>query len=136
MKRVLIAVFKQEVGSFNPHNTRYEDFDVRRGGEIIRDLRHSDTTTSGALEVFEQHGGIEVVPTYAAWTRATGGLVLEEDLDRLIDELLEAVGQNAEVDGACICLHGAMAGQQEGERQQSAEHRPRPYPSRQRSLTS
>ena len=114
-KRVLIAAFQQEVGSFNPQNTRYEDFLIRRGDEIIRDLRDSNTTTAGALQILESRDDIEIVPTYAALARVTGGLVVEEDLDRLIDELLQALRQNAPVDGVCLSLHGAMAGQREGD---------------------
>jgi microcystin degradation protein MlrC len=115
MKRVLMAVFKQEVGSFNPKPTRYDDFEIRREAALIDDLRHTNTTTSGAIEVFTEHGHIEMIPTYAAWARTTGGLVVEEDLDRLIDELLAEVRANTGVDGACICMHGAMAGQKEGD---------------------
>ncbi len=115
MKRVLIAVFKQEVGSFNPSKTRYEDFNIRRGEEIVHSLRHTNTTTAGVLDTFQEHAGIEVVPTYAAWAGTTGGLVDENDLDRLIDELLESVRHNAAVEGACICMHGAMAGEREGD---------------------
>ena len=39
MKRVLMAVFKQEVGSFNPQPTHYDDFEIRLGTELIDDLR-------------------------------------------------------------------------------------------------
>ena len=115
MKRILIAVFKHEVGSFNPAKTRYEDYNIRRGREVVDTLGNTNTTTAGALDVFAAHGDIEVVPTYAAWTGNTGGLVVEEDLQRIIAELLESVRQNAEVDGACICMHGATAGEKEGD---------------------
>ena len=115
MKRVLIAVFKQEVGSFNPKPTQYNDFEIRRGAALIDDLRPTNTTTGGAIAVFAAHGGIEMVPTYAAWARTTGGLVVQADLDRIIDELLAEVRANAAVDGACISMHGAMAGEVEGD---------------------
>jgi microcystin degradation protein MlrC len=115
MKRILIAVFKHEVGSFNPAKTRYEDYNIRRGKEIINTLQNTNTTTAAVLDVFAEHGGIEVVPTYAAWTGNTGGLVEENDLQRIIDEMLESVRQNAAVDGACICMHGATAGEIEGD---------------------
>ena len=115
MQRVLMAVFKQEVGSFNPKPTRYEDFEIRRGSALIDDLRSTNTTTAGAIEVFSEHGQIEIVPTYAAWARTTGGLVVQQDLDQLVDELLAEVRANSQVDGACICMHGAMAGACEGD---------------------
>lgn len=43
----------------------------------------------------------------------SGGRVAQEDLDRLIDEMLHAAGQYPDVDGLYLCLHGAMAGQRE-----------------------
>ena len=115
MKRILIAGFYQEVGSFNPRNTRYDDFQIWRGSEIVRDLAGSDTTVGGALEVLQGRGDIEVIPTYAALAPVTSGPVVEADLDRLIDELLQSVREQTNVDGACICMHGAMAGQREGD---------------------
>jgi microcystin degradation protein MlrC len=115
MKRVLMAVFKQEVGSFNPKPTQYDDFEIRRGAALIGDLRHTNTTTDGVIQVFTEHGGIEMVPTYAAWARTTGGLVVQADLDRLIDELLAEVRSTSAIDGACISMHGAMAGEKEGD---------------------
>ena len=115
MKRVLMAVFKQEVGSFNPKPTQFDDFEIRRGSALIDDLRPTNTTTGGAIEVFTERDNIEIVPTYAAWARTTGGLVVQQDLDRLIDELLAEVRANAQVDGACISMHGAMAGASEGD---------------------
>ena len=45
MKRVLMAVFKQEVGSFNPQPTCYDDFEIRRGTARIDDLRGTNTST-------------------------------------------------------------------------------------------
>ena len=88
MKRVLMAVFKQEVGSFNPQPTCYDDFEIRRGTALIDDLRGTNTSTDGVIEVFSEHGAIEMVPTYAAWARVCTGLVVQADLDRLIDCLL------------------------------------------------
>ncbi len=115
MKRILMAVFKQEVGSFNPKPTQYADFEVRRGSALIDALRGTNTTTDGAIQIFDGHGGIEIVPTYAAWARSTGGLVVQADLDQLVDELLTEVRTTSEIDGACICMHGAMAGESEGD---------------------
>ena len=115
MKRVLMAVFKQEVGSFNPQPTRYDDFEIRRGAALIDDLRGTNTSTDGVIEVFTEHGAIEMVPTYAAWARVCNGLVVQSDLDRLIDELLAEVRKTVNIDGACICMHGAMAGDTESD---------------------
>ena len=113
MKRILIAGLYEEVGSFNPLLTRYEDFQIRRGSEILDELRGTNSMTAGGLAVFDARRDIEVVPTMHAFRDATGGPVAEADLDRLLEELLAAVRLHADVDGACLFLHGAMAGEQE-----------------------
>ncbi len=52
------------------------------------------------------------MPTYAAFA-GTGGPVATADLDRLVSELLEAVQSESHIDGVCLALHGAMAGETE-----------------------
>ncbi|MDA0748230.1 MAG: M81 family metallopeptidase, partial [bacterium] len=112
MPRILIAKFQQETAAFNPAQTRYNDFQILRGEEISNTLRGTKTETAGVLDVLDEHGGIEIVPTYAAWA-VSGGPVATPDLDRLIDELLSSVRAQTKIDGACINFHGAMAGEEE-----------------------
>ena len=109
MKRVLIAAFKQETATFNPVRTGYGDFEVRRGDDIVRDLRDTQTEIAGILSVLEARDDIQIVPTTAAWA-VSGGPVASEDLERLIGELLASIRDHPDVDGACIVFHGAMAG--------------------------
>ena len=110
MKRVLIAGLYEEVGSFNPLLTRYEDFQIRRGPEILDQLRGTDSATAGGIAVLEARGDIELVPTVHAFRDATGGPVAAADLDRLLEEILASVRGHAGADGAFLFLHGAMAG--------------------------
>ncbi len=112
MKRILIAEFKQETATFNPARTRYDDFQVLRGPEIVESLRDTRTEIAGMLSVLGNRSDIEVVPTFAAWA-VSGGPVATTDLERLIDEFVGSVRENARVDGACISFHGAMAGEDE-----------------------
>ncbi|MCZ6633277.1 MAG: M81 family metallopeptidase [bacterium] len=112
MKRVLIATFMQETGSFNPKPMIYDDFNILRGQEILDAFRQSGGSTRGTVEVLDKRDDIEIVPTYAAWS-GTGGPVATADLDRLIGELLEAVESESNIDGVCLALHGAMAGESE-----------------------
>jgi len=112
VKRVLLAGFKQETAVFNPVCTRYEDFHVRRGEEIVDTLGHTATEFAGALDTFAEAGVVQAVPTFAAWS-ISGGPVRNADLDRLIDELLASIREHADVDGAYIVFHGAMAGEDE-----------------------
>ena len=112
MKRILIAEMKQETSTFNPAPTRYDHFQVYSGSDVITTLRGTDTEIAGALDVFDSVGGINVVPTMAAWS-VSGGLIDAADLRRLLNEFVTAVREQPNIDGAYICLHGAMAGGEE-----------------------
>ena len=111
MSRILLAAFKQETSSFNPARTPYEMFTVRTGNELL-DLRGTNTEIAGALDVFDEHSDIDAVPTYSA-TSVSGGPVADADLNRLMDELITAVRNNAPADGMLMVFHGAMAGETE-----------------------
>ena len=112
MKRILIAGFRQETGSFNPKPSTYDDFDVLTGQNLLDASRESGGYVGGALKVFDPREDIEVVPTYSA-SAGTGGPVTTADLDRLISELLERVESESNIDGVYLSLHGAMAGETE-----------------------
>ncbi len=112
MKRILIAGFQQETGSFNPKPTVYDDFDVLSGHEILDAFRQSGGYIGGAAGVFDARDDVEIVPTYTAHS-GTGGPVTTADLDRLISELLERVESESNIDGVYLALHGAMAGESE-----------------------
>ena len=110
MKRILIAGMYEEVGSFNPLLTYYQDFQIRRGQQIIDELRGTNSATGGGIAVFDARDDLELVPTVHAFLDATGGPVAETDLDRLLDEILNAVRAHSNVDGVFLFLHGAMVG--------------------------
>ena len=111
MPRILIGELKQETATFNPAPTRYDDFTVYVGHDVIDALGATKTELAGALAVCAD-AGVDVVPTIAA-SAVSGGRVVQTDLDRLIDELLQAASEHGDVDGLYLCLHGAMAGQRE-----------------------
>jgi hypothetical protein len=60
--RVLVAECIHEVCSFNPVPTRYDDFIVNPGERLLAYHRGIGSEVAGALEVFAQHPGLEVVP--------------------------------------------------------------------------
>ena len=113
--RILIAQLKQETSSFNPCLTRYDDFHQLQGDALLESFRGTRTEISGALDTFAASTE-EVVPLggLGAWA-VSGGPICETDLDRLIDEFLAALEEHTDIDGALLCLHGAMAGEQEGD---------------------
>ena len=110
--RILLASFKQETSSFNPHPTTKDLFDIYRGSDIVDTYTGTNTEIAGALDVFAEHD-VEVVPTYSAQSVTSGGPVPASDLDKLIDELLAEVERHKDVDGAYFNFHGAMAGEEE-----------------------
>lgn len=113
MPTILIGELKQETATFNPAPTRYDDFSVYVGQELIDAFGETKTELAGALDVFAQ-SGVDVVPTVAA-SAVSGGRVVQADLDRLIQKLVQAADNHLDVDGLYLCLHGAMAGEQEGD---------------------
>src|SRR5439155_13325871 len=64
MSRILIAECKQEVSTFNPHLSGYDDFAIRRGEEILGYHRTVRNEVGGALHVFASRAGVQLVPTY------------------------------------------------------------------------
>lgn len=112
MSRILITGLKQETATFNPALTRYDDFRVHLGGEIVSAYAGTKTELAGAMDVFREAVGIEIAPTFYA-AAVSGGPIERRDLDRLLNELIESVKRSREVDAAYVCLHGAMAGEEE-----------------------
>ena len=112
MPRILLAEMKQETATFNPARTEYESFVIHRGAEMITALEQTDTELAGALEVFRQHSDFVPVPALSA-RAVSGGPIRTAGLNRLLEELTEAVRQGGPVDAVCLILHGAMAGEEE-----------------------
>ena len=65
MKRILIADCKQEISSFNPLPSHYENFLIHHG-EGLYVQRGQNQELGGALAVFEARPDIEIVPTICA----------------------------------------------------------------------
>lgn len=109
-RRILLAALKQETASFNPVPTGYDRFEVCAGADIRRTLADTNTEVAGVLDVLDA-AGAEVAPAVAAWS-GSGGPVPAPDLDRLLAEIDAAAARVIEggCDGACVVLHGAMAG--------------------------
>ncbi len=105
--RVLIAECMQEISSFNPLQSQYEDFRIETG-ESLLSRRGLNTAIGGALSVFEARGDVSLVPTISA--RAdSAGILSEQGWRRLLAEVLQAVTVHAgRVDALYISLHGAM----------------------------
>ena len=113
MPKILIAECKQEVSTFNPHRSGYEDFGVRRGEEILRYHRTVRNEVGGALSVFEATPGVELVPTYSAFFITSGGTLAGAAWRRIAEEFLAGIRAAPPVDAVYFCMHGAMASDDE-----------------------
>jgi microcystin degradation protein MlrC len=97
----------QEISSFNPLPSHYENFHIERGEELYAQ-RGLNTSIGGALEVFEARPDITLVPAIGA-RAGSAGLLAAEGWRQLSSEILDVVEAGiAGVDGIYVSLHGAM----------------------------
>ena len=115
MPRILIAECKQEVSTFNPVLSGYEDFTVRHGQSILDYHRRVRSEVGGALSVFDATPSVELVPTCSAHFITSGGTLADGAFQRIAGELLASIKAAPPVDGIYFSLHGAMATESEGD---------------------
>ena len=113
MPRILVAECKQEVSTFNPHLSGYEDFGIRRGRELIDYHRTVRNEIGGALTVFDAATDVEIVPAYSAFFISSGGTLAKTAWERIAREFLESIRAAPPVDGVYFSMHGAMASEAE-----------------------
>lgn len=112
MPRILLLDCKQEISSFNPLPSDYENFNVTRDEEILSH-RGLNTEVGGALSVFDTKPEIEPVPCIAA-RAGSAGILSSAGWARLSTEFLEAVAAKIDsCDAVYASLHGAMAAEGE-----------------------
>jgi len=120
--QILIVECKQEVSTFNPARSHYEDFVIHRGDELIAHHRTMRNEVGGALSVFDQHREeVELAPVISARAITSGGTLAASDWARLRDDILNALRATlATIDtsdratlSAYFALHGAMASEDE-----------------------
>jgi microcystin degradation protein MlrC len=108
--RVLIAECKQEVSTFNPAPTGYDDFVYSAGAEIARFHDGVDSELGGALDVFAR-AGVEIVGAFSARAITSGGTLSADAWQRISGEFLAGVADawsSGPIDGIYFSMHGAM----------------------------
>jgi microcystin degradation protein MlrC len=115
MARILIFSCQQEVSSFNPVPSTIEDFTIDRGQPWLDHQRSINDEIGGALSVFEADERIELVPAMGVGAITSGGTLRDFDWQELSSELLQSIRDNAQVDAAYFCLHGAMSAEGESD---------------------
>ena len=73
--RILIAECKQEVSSFNPVPSHYDDFRLVRGAAMFDYHRGVGEEVGGALSVFDKETSVELVPALGASSNTSGGVL-------------------------------------------------------------
>ncbi|MFZ1905184.1 MAG: M81 family metallopeptidase [Steroidobacteraceae bacterium] len=108
MHRILLVECYQEVSSFNPVPSTYENFFILRDSELFAE-RGKDSAIGGALAVFDARKDVEVVPTVSFQADSTG--VLSADgWARVSTEICASIERPlTDVDGVLFSMHGAMA---------------------------
>lgn len=109
MRKVLVAGCEQEISSFNPHPSRYEDFAILRGQALFDAHAGADTCIRGALDVLGARTDLQPVPVYGA-SACSAGPLSQAGFARLAREFLEAIAgaMTADVAAVYLSLHGAM----------------------------
>ena len=115
MPRIVVAECKQEVSTFNPVPSHYEDFRVARGAKLFDYHRGVREEVGGALSVFDVSDGVEIVPAYGASSNTSGGVLTAESFDRLSGDFLNSLAEAGTVDAAYFSLHGAMQAENEND---------------------
>ena len=107
--KILVAECKQEISSFNPQPSTYQDFSVLFGQDLLTYHRGVRGEVGGALSVFDQHPDVELLPTYGACMNTSGGTLRGSDFDRIAREFLDPIRTAPPLDAIYFSLHGSMA---------------------------
>jgi microcystin degradation protein MlrC len=111
--RIIVAECKQEVSSFNPVASHYDDFAIGFGHDIFAYHRQVRDELGGALSVFDAASNVDLIPTFSARAITSGGTLAAADFERLAGEFLSSLQGAGPVDAAYFVLHGAMSAEGE-----------------------
>ena len=89
--RILINECKQEISSFNPVPSTYDDFLVHHGADVLNYHRPVRSEPGGAIQVFEERGGIELIGGFSAKGITSAGTLSREGFRRIAEEFLAPV---------------------------------------------
>lgn len=111
--KILVSECKQEISSFNPVPSHYEDFNISFGQELFEFHQGVRNEVGSAVAVFAGRPDVEVIPGYGARAITSGGTLDAAGWDRIAREFLEGVKNAGPVDGIYFSLHGAMCAENE-----------------------
>jgi microcystin degradation protein MlrC len=107
MPTILIAECMQEISSFNPLQSTFADFRIRRGIELL-EQRGLNTAIGGAMQIFDGRKDVTILPTVSA-TAPSAGILAADGWKQLSREVMAAIKKQAgKADAVFFSLHGAM----------------------------
>jgi microcystin degradation protein MlrC len=109
MRKILVADCEQEISSFNPLLSRYEDFTILRGQALFGAHADADSCVRGALDILGPRSDLELVPVFGA-SACSAGPLSRDGFSRLAGEFLATLAAAVTPDVAAVylSLHGAM----------------------------
>lgn len=112
MPKILIFEMKQEISTFNPLPSGYENFHVLEGDQLFRH-RGLNTEFGGAFSVFDKRPDVEIIPTILC-VAGSAGVLSADGWKKVSTQVLASVkARIGEADAIYACLHGAMGAEGE-----------------------
>ncbi|GED71592.1 microcystinase C [Brevibacillus reuszeri] len=106
--KMVVGVVSHETNTFSNVPTTVELFKLwewERGQTILQKHRRVRDPLGGMIDRAEELG-IEVIPSFAAFTYPNG-TITAETYEAIKQELIEGIMEAGEVDAICLVLHGA-----------------------------
>ncbi|MDQ2683332.1 MAG: M81 family metallopeptidase, partial [Chloroflexota bacterium] len=110
--RILIGECKQEVSTFNPARTGYDDFGYSRGEDVLRFHEGIASELGGAIPLLKA-AGADLIGTFSARAITSGGTLGGDAWTRISSEFLDALRAAPKADGVLFSMHGAMCAENE-----------------------
>ena len=112
-KKILVLQFRHETNTFCPafaDGAAFRRMEFDMGEDVFSANRGLGTEMGAFLDVLEGREDIELIPVLAL-TANPSGPVTEDVFLYVLQETQKVILEHAPIDGAILCLHGAMVAQ-------------------------
>ena len=104
--RIGVGYLLQETNTFSPVETRWEDFGLVEGADVVDRWAGTQTEIGGFLDVLADSGH-EAVPLFAGWAM-TAGRLSAATFERLLQMIVARLEEAGPLDALLPALHGSM----------------------------
>ena len=105
--RIGVGYLLQETNTFSPVETRWEDFGLVEGADVVDRWAGTETEIGGFLDVVGD-AGHEAVPLFAGWAM-TAGRLSGATFERVLEMIVARLEAACPLDGLLLALHGSMS---------------------------